>query len=102
MPNLEHLDFCRELYVVEKTVEVVVSIQGEPEFIRIEAFHDLQAGRYKTRSCMQAKVKLQAAHGNQGLIETDAWVDYDLPWTDGETADEVVEQALGFLRERCD
>jgi hypothetical protein len=29
------------------------------------------------------------------------WVDYDLPWTSGSSADDVLAKALSFLGERC-
>jgi len=32
-------DFCSEFYIVEKTVEVIVKINGQDERIRIDALH---------------------------------------------------------------
>ena len=29
------------------------------------------------------------------------WIDYNLPWTDRDSADAALAQALGFLKERC-
>jgi hypothetical protein len=43
------------------------------------------------------------SHGNfDRKPETmQVWVSYDLPWTDRNTADDALAQALGFLKDRC-
>lgn len=55
---------CSEFYIVEKVVEVVVLIGGEPRQIRIEALRD-ESGKYSTRGYIQDHVKLQSALGGE-------------------------------------
>jgi len=43
------IDFCDELNMIEKTIEVVVKIAGEPKTFRIEVLESLQQGDYFTR-----------------------------------------------------
>lgn len=98
--------FASEFYVIEKTIEVVVNIKGENETIKIEAHHDLADGSYKTRAFIQENLTLQPTYpqvgGKFGNKPDDfrVYVDYDLPWTHRDSADEALQQALGFLRER--
>jgi hypothetical protein len=99
---------CSEIYIIEETVEVVVEIAGEMQTIRIEALRDLRSGRVCTRAFRQENVTLQPTYPKTGgkydrkPEEFEIWVDYDLPWTDREEADQALTQALGFLGERCD
>ena len=91
--------FASEFYVVEKTIEVVVSINGEPERIRIDA---LKAGdSYSTTTYIEESVVVQPASGGSHKVVRQ-WVDYDLPWTVRESADAALVQALAFLQEVCD
>jgi hypothetical protein len=88
-----------EPYILAKTVEVVVSLKKEGMTrIRIEALQ--RAGGWKgnpgTEFCTQAYREESSDSGSLG------WVVYDLPWTDRPTADEAIQQAIGFLRPRCD
>lgn len=102
-----NIDFCSEFYVVEKTVEVVVQILGESQTIRIEALQSLPQGKYSTRAYIQEHVTVQPTYPQTGSKfdrkpeSVRVWVDYDLPWTNRESADEALHQALGFLSERC-
>ena len=102
--------FSSGAYIVEKTIEVVVKIGGVSETIRIEALRDLKNGRYSTREFIKknvADVTTQPTYpvaGNEhggSPHDFSIWVFYDLPWTDGESADEVLSEALSFLEERC-
>ena len=110
MINSSNIDFCKEFYVVEKVVEVVVQISGEPQTIRIEAIRSLPQGKYSTRAHIQENVTVQPTYPQTGskfdhkLKDVCIWVNYDLPWTnrDGaDGADGALNQALGFLKERC-
>jgi len=93
--------FCDEFYTVEKTVEVVVKLGGTNEFIRIEALCD-RSGKYDTRSYILREIKVALAYSKleSGVIMTNIWCDYDLPMTDRDTAEGVIDQALAFLSER--
>ena len=97
-------EFCSEFYEVEKSIEVVVS-DGLGR-IRIEALRSLDDGHYSTTAYIQERVILQPAYPridgspSESPKEYTIWVQYTLPWTHGESADEALFQALGFLRER--
>jgi hypothetical protein len=105
--NESNIDFCDEFYVVEKTVEVVAQILDEPKAIRIEALRSVPQGKYSTRAYIQECLTVQPTYPQTGSNfdrkpeDVRIWVDYDLPWTDGESADEALNQALSFLKERC-
>jgi hypothetical protein len=107
MINNSNIDFCVEFYVVEKTVEVVVQISGKSQTIRIEALQSLPQGKYSTRAHIQENVTVQPTYPQTGSKfdhkpkDVCIWVNYNLPWTDREGADEALNQALGFLKERC-
>lgn len=78
----ERFDFITEFYTVEKTVELACSISGEEASIRIEAFSDEANGQYHTRV----------------YRDGEKWTDF--PWTNGDSADDVINRALSFLRDR--
>jgi hypothetical protein len=112
---LNMIDFkhCSEGYVVAKTVDVVVTMKGEgPARIRIEAVenaHGTDVGsKFSTLAYREEMVTVQPTHPQTGNNfdrqpeEMRIWVSYDLPWTDRDTADGAIQQALGFLRQRCD
>ena len=99
--------FSSEAYIVEKTIEVVAKIGENLETIRIEARRDLSHGRYSTRPFIEENVTLQPTYPKTGGKYDRSpqnfriWVSYDLPWTDGESADGVLSEALSFLEDRC-
>jgi hypothetical protein len=107
-----HIDRFRklhEMYEIEKEVEVVVSLGGEPTALRIVALKSCHTGKYLTRAYRSQVIFLSASPKSDdsgvraragGSIKV--WVEYVLPWTDGETADDVLEMALTFLEARCD
>lgn len=94
-----------EFYVVEKSIEVVAEVHGASETIRIDALHriDGDQSRYLTRALIELPVILQPVYGSDGTQdsaqprEVRAWVEYHIPWTDGDSADAVLGQALSFL-----
>ena len=100
-------EFCSEFYTVEKTVEVVVNMNGESKTIRIEAIKDEINGRYSTQAYMEEEVTLQPTYPNEsGKFRRkpqgySIWTKYYLPWTDRSTAEHAIYQALSFLEERC-
>lgn len=64
--------------------------------IRIEALHNpTSPTAYSTRSYIIERVTNDRGEQNR------TWVDYDLPWTSGNSADEVLTKALWILGERC-
>jgi hypothetical protein len=88
--------FCSELYIVEKTIHVVARIAGDDRQIRIEALHNpTSPTAYSTRSYINERVT------NDNGEQRGTWVDYDLPWASGGTADEVLTKALWLLGKRC-
>ena len=101
--------FLREVYWVDAKLEVVVSLKatGEPTSIRIEALRDPRTGRCKTRAYRLKDVTLQPTYPKKGDDfdrepgEYEVWVPFDLPWTDGDTSEEVIRQALSGLEEKC-
>lgn len=91
---------CSEFYTVEKSVEVEVTIRGEPRRIRIDALHSPTGSvLYSTRAYVEESVvlRLQFPRDGQEAEPFRVWVGYDLPWTHGTSADDVLDQALGFL-----
>lgn len=104
------LEKCYEAYEIEKTIEVVVKLKGSGETrrVRIEALRDLRDNKYSTTAYIRENITVQPTYpqsnGNfdSKQEEMEIWIDYDLPWTDGKSADAVLTRALGFLRERCE
>ncbi len=95
--------FCTEFYVVEKSVEVEVTIAGEARRIRIDALRDY-AGKYSTHSYIKEDINVQRTYRRGHEYDqksVSVWIDYDLPWTGRLSADEALSQALHFLSERC-
>ena len=97
---------CSEFYRVDRALEVVVSRNGQPTTVRIEALRNDETGRYSTAAYLEEHVTLQPtypqSHGNNpyDFVIWARWIDF--PWIDRESADAALRQALGFLRERCD
>ena len=101
-----------QVYAVERTVEVVVSMQGEAQTIRIEALRSSKTGRYSSRAYLHQQVALQPAPVDTGEaawpvdqpILAPLWLDLrpTLPLTNEATADEAIERALESLSQRCD
>jgi hypothetical protein len=100
--------FCSEFYTIEKVIEVVVPLGEGDATIRIEAQRNEDTGRYRTVAYAEEHATLQPtypqADGAFELAPQDyrLWVSYELPWTDSDTADGALEEALGFLEERCE
>jgi hypothetical protein len=98
--------FCSEFYVVEKSIEVVVTLKstGTAEEIRIDALSGTNPNvPYNTHAYIKKEITVQPKYpetsANPESIRV--WVDYDLPWTNRNSADDALAQALGFLRDRC-
>lgn len=107
MYDVQKHDFCSEFYTVEKTIEVVVTIGGESERIKIDALRQGGTGEYSTRAYREEHITVQPTYPQSGGSfdrkpqNYRVWVDYDLPWTNRDSADAALNQALGFLQERC-
>ena len=107
MLRREQFPFCSEFYSVERTVEVVVRVAGEPATIRIEALRG-DDGKYCTRAYIQSEITVQLTYPQTaGAFSSppashSIWTKYELPWTERDSADEVLGQALGFLRSQVD
>lgn len=106
--SLQAPDYCTEFYVIEKVIEIVAQSGGEAKTFRIEALREPTGEKpYSTRAYVQDYITVQPAypqiHGeHQRASETLAvWSSIDIGWTSRGTADEALQQALGFLGERC-
>lgn len=107
MYNPRSHSFCSEFYIVEKTIEVVVSIQGQNERIRIDALQRLPSADYSTRAYIEDEFTFQPTlpkQNGQFIRKPEShriWVVYDLPWVHANSADAALRRALSFLKERC-
>lgn len=93
-----------EFYEVVKTVEFVMFYGGVETPIRIEALHDLRTGRFSTRVYYLEHFHLQPSYpvNNRKFArnpeDLQVWVPFpSAAWTDRDTADEAITQALGFI-----
>jgi hypothetical protein len=94
-------EYLTEVYTVEKTVEVWISAGDAPAFpLRIEAIRDEQTGKYKTRAYTMKDVDVSPSHGGTKQTPVKAWVESYTPDTSRDSADEAINQLLGFLPER--
>ena len=99
--------FCSEFYTIERSIEVVVTIQEESKRIRIDLLRNEQTGIYSTKAYIERHFTMQPTYpqtnGSFGSQPEDVrvWADYDLPWIHQDSADVALRQALGFLGERC-
>ncbi len=103
----------QEVYEVVKTVEVVAALkpQGDGSTIRIEVLRDAlnPGGDFSTRAYLQEDVTLQPTYPQdsngfqrrpESMLIWAVWVDF--PWTNRDTADGALQQALGWLRDHCE
>jgi hypothetical protein len=94
---------CSEFYIVEKAVIVVTKIGGFDRQLRIEALRRPGHPReYSTRGYILESVILQQSDIKDGKYEhkpqmMDVWVEYNVPWTDRDSADAAIAQALSLL-----
>lgn len=89
-----------EHYIVARTEMVVVDLNGESQTIRVEAL-DGGNGYFSTRAYIQRSVKVTYEYPMASdMPYVNVWVDYDLPWTNRDTAEGAIKQALSFLFER--
>jgi hypothetical protein len=106
MLNPSNVDFCSEYYIVEKAIEVVTKIEGVNRHFRIEALHGPESViPYSARCYMRVDVAVQPTSPQTNSRPVSVWAHYDLPSTARDSADQSLEQALAFLRERsapCD
>ncbi len=105
--NENAYDFADEFFVVEKTVEVRVRIEGIPQTVRIEALLHPASGSYYARACIQDCFKIQPSYPqSRGRFDREPldgilWLDFEIPWAAGDSADDAITQALGVLRLQC-
>ena len=106
MLDQSYFEDVQELYVVEKSIEVFAEVRGNSERIRIDALRHEQDGlvRYSTTAFMEIAATVTPLRDCEDASEdvqpfnAQIWVSCDIPWTDGGSADEVLNQALGFLQ----
>jgi|TARA_R110000823_G_scaffold170605_1_gene303195 hypothetical protein len=109
--KMANFDFCDEAYTVEKIVEVVVTLNGKDESstLRLEVLKDVLSGKYSVHCYEKEHFHLQPSYPQiKGKFATqdgdfEVWTPLTpaLPWVDRNTADSALQQALGFLKERC-
>ena len=100
--------FCFEYGTVEEVVEVgvVLKATGDEELIRIFALRDGRTGAYWTRAEIRETFTLHPTFPINEETATkskdvELWVRHDLPQTTGQSADDVIRQALAWLEEEC-
>jgi hypothetical protein len=96
-------DYATEFYTIERTVELVANERT----YRIEVLEQNKgAKRFVTRIYQQEDIVAQPAYpmsSNQYDRKPQIysiWESIDVGWTDRDTADGALQQALGFLGER--
>lgn len=104
MINPSSYNTFNEFYEVAKTVQFVKSYGGEDRTFKIEALFDPKSGSYSTSAYIQEYVTLQPSYPVVNGIYTSKPTDYsvwvkfgNIGWTDRESAESAIEQALGFL-----
>ena len=104
MINPKCYSSCAEFYEVAQTVQFVKSYAGEDRRFKIEALFDPQNGNYSTKAYLQEDVTLQPSFPvTNGVFDRKpttftVWVSFtNIGWTSRATAEEAIEQALGFL-----
>lgn len=104
MINPNSYSKCSEFYVVAKTVEFVKRHGDEDRQFRIDALHDPKAGKFSTAVYVKESFTLQPTYPQtNGKFDRKPenvrlWIAYDnVGWTDRDTAEQAIEQALGFL-----
>ena len=81
----------------------MAEVNGEQRQIRIEAFHGPNSTtKYSTNAYIKEDVLLQPDVTENGKlvskqVRASIWVPYNLPWTNRDSADAAIEQALQFL-----
>ena len=98
-PN-DYRDFS-EFYFVERTVEVVATVRGEFNRVRIDVLFDGDSD-YSIAAYLLQDIDVQRTYpGGAAVAHRQVWVKWsDFPWTNTPSADAVLRQALGFLREQ--
>ncbi|WP_066922827.1 hypothetical protein [Methylobacterium sp. CCH5-D2] len=92
-----------EFYEIAKTVELYVRVNGVTEHIRIVARDNLR-GTFSTVSYIQREIYADLVYPGTGesRVKMMVWADWDLPWTNRDTPEEAINQALSFLWERAE
>jgi hypothetical protein len=97
----DYCDFCSEFYFVDRTVEVVTTLRGEFNRVRIDVLFD-GVTDYSIAAYFLEDIDVQPTYpGGAPVAHRQVWVRWsDFPWTNMPSADAALGQALGFLRER--
>lgn len=94
--------FASAFDVVEKTIEVQVTINGDDERVRIDAVLGKE-GSYSTRAYIEKYVTLQPTYptgGDANIPDKETarqWVHFGLAWTRRASADAALAAALDHL-----
>ena len=59
MLDMTEYPFCSEFSILEKSIEVIVKIQGTDRRVRIDALNDLKSGRFKIAAYIQESITVQ-------------------------------------------
>lgn len=97
---------CSEAYEEEKSIIIVTTFGGEEVTFRISALKDLKttnSNRYSTRVERLEHIDVQPTFPQSNgkfdrpISTRQVWVSHDHPWTNRSTAEEAINQALGFF-----
>jgi hypothetical protein len=95
---------CSEFYEVAKSVEFFKQYGGQDRRFRIDALFDPKNGRFSTSAYIEEAVNIQPSYpvvnGQFATAPDDfrIWVVFtNVGWTDRDSAEAAIEQAMGFL-----
>lgn len=105
MLDLSGYESITEYREVEKTIEIVLEVNGESKVIRIDAVKFEREGvtKYDTRGWVLESVTLQPTYPQTGggfdrkPERMQVWAAYSIPWVDRDSADAALSQAIGFI-----
>lgn len=92
MYNKAHHDFCFEFYQIEKTIEVVVEIDGKKEMIRLEA---LRNEKFPAEANYEYSIR---SYIYKEVAGDSMWINWSrLSWEHSATADSTLQLALAQI-----
>lgn len=98
----KYFSFCSEAYRVVQSVELEVSLRTGNHRVRIDVLQELNSEKYTTKHYIFETIPVSPlGQENKDYNFVQTWVHYDLPWTAGDTADDVLASAASFLQERA-
>lgn len=108
MINPKNYSSCKEFLEREMSVELVHFFKGQERRFRIDALYDHRTCMYTTSAYIQEDFRLEASNHNGGGSVTSSsiftiWVKFnENGWTNRETSEAAIDQALEFLTNALD